>query len=78
LFQNHHLHKHADPVQGEPINVDFPISHTFSRKITPGDPRRAFPTQIIVSNLDKELLPLQLDQGMIRNEFLTGFCADYD
>jgi hypothetical protein len=34
--------------------------HKFSRKIPPGDPRRAFPTSVVVSHLDKEFLPFQV------------------
>jgi hypothetical protein len=41
--------------------VDVPIVHKFSRKLTPGDPRRAFPTSVVVSHVDKQHLPLQVN-----------------
>jgi len=47
--------------KGEPLDVDTPLIHKFSRKITPGDPRRAFPTSVVVSHVDKQFLPLQVD-----------------
>ncbi|KAF2836931.1 hypothetical protein M501DRAFT_978671 [Patellaria atrata CBS 101060] len=47
--------------KGEPVSIENPIVHTFSRKIIPGDPRRAFPTSIVVSYLDGAALPFQLN-----------------
>jgi hypothetical protein len=35
--------------------------HKFSRKLTPGDPQRAFPTSVVVSHVDKEYLPFQVN-----------------
>ncbi|GME65813.1 HSP70 family protein [Neofusicoccum parvum] len=37
--------------------------HNFSRKLTPGDPQRAFPTWIIKSDNDVDLLPFQMGPG---------------
>jgi hypothetical protein len=51
--------------KGEPVAVDQPIIHNFVRKISPGDPRRAFPTSIITSDMDKEYLPFNMDQSKI-------------
>jgi hypothetical protein len=36
--------------------------HAFHRKILPGDPSRAFPTNVVVSHLDKHLLPFQINK----------------
>jgi hypothetical protein len=47
--------------RGEPIDVNAPIIHKFSRKLTPGDPRRAFPTSVVVSHIDRQHLPFQLN-----------------
>jgi hypothetical protein len=47
--------------RGESIDVDVPVTHKFSRKLTPGDPRRAFPTSIVASHVDKQFLPLQIN-----------------
>ncbi|KAF2497224.1 hypothetical protein BU16DRAFT_617235 [Lophium mytilinum] len=46
--------------KGEPVSVDQPIIHNFLRKLSPGDPRRAFPTSIITSDVDKEYLPFNM------------------
>ncbi|KAK0609780.1 hypothetical protein DIS24_g12269 [Lasiodiplodia hormozganensis] len=37
--------------------------HNFSRKLTPGDPQRAFPTWIIKSDNDVDILPFQMGPG---------------
>lgn len=50
--------------QGEPVSADQPIVQDFSRKIKPGDPRRAFPTNIIVSYADLHMLPYQMTDRM--------------
>ncbi|KAF2101542.1 hypothetical protein NA57DRAFT_35192 [Rhizodiscina lignyota] len=47
--------------KGEPINVDVPIVHRFSRKMLPGDITMSSTTSIISTNLDKNLLPLQVN-----------------
>jgi hypothetical protein len=49
--------------KGEPVSVDQPIIHTFIKKIPPGDPRRAFPTCIVTSDLDSAYLPTQMTAG---------------
>lgn len=49
--------------KGEPVSVDKPIEHHFVKKIEPGDPRRAFPTVVVESNLDAEKLPEQMDES---------------
>ncbi|EON62947.1 hypothetical protein W97_02173 [Coniosporium apollinis CBS 100218] len=49
--------------KGEPVSVDKPIVHSFSRRITPGDPRRAFPTNIVVSHIDRQFLPYQMNDN---------------
>jgi hypothetical protein len=48
--------------KGEPVSVDQPIVHTFVKKVSPGDPRRAFPTSVIESSLESALLPAQMNQ----------------
>lgn len=48
--------------KGEPVSVDEPIIHRFIKKLSPGDPRRAFPTSVIVSHLDSALLPEQMNE----------------
>ncbi|KAF4544176.1 HSP70 family protein [Lasiodiplodia theobromae] len=54
---NTHIYK------GEPIRVNDAIMHNFSRKLTPGDPQRAFPTWIIKSDNDVDILPFQMGPG---------------
>lgn len=49
--------------KGEPIRVNDAIMHNFSRKLTPGDPQRAFPTWIIKSDNDVDILPFQMGPG---------------
>ncbi|KKY22242.1 putative hsp70 family protein [Diplodia seriata] len=49
--------------KGEPIRVNDAIMHNFSRKLTPGDPQRAFPTWIIKSDNDADILPFQMGAG---------------
>ncbi|KAH4044589.1 hypothetical protein HBI25_174490 [Parastagonospora nodorum] len=48
--------------KGEPVSVDQPITHTFVKKISPGDPRNAFPTSVIESSLAATALPDQMNQ----------------
>jgi hypothetical protein len=50
--------------KGEPVSVDRPIVHNFVKKIPPGDPRRAFPTSIITSDVDVKFLPTQMSPGI--------------
>jgi len=46
--------------KGEPVNVDVPEIRRFRRKITPGDPRRAFTDSVVTSELDKDYLPIHM------------------
>jgi hypothetical protein len=46
--------------KGEPVSVDMPIVHNFVKKVSPGDPRRAFPTSVVQSNLEAWQLPEQM------------------
>ncbi|KAI4705843.1 hypothetical protein J4E81_000728 [Alternaria sp. BMP 2799] len=48
--------------KGAPVSVDKPIEHNFIKKVDPGDPRRAFPTTVIESDLDAAILPDQMNQ----------------
>ncbi|KAH7071272.1 hypothetical protein BKA63DRAFT_70009 [Paraphoma chrysanthemicola] len=48
--------------KGEPVSVDQPIVHRFVKKVSPGDPRRAFPTSVIESSLDSTALPDQMNE----------------
>ena len=50
-------------IQGQPVSVDKPISHPFRRKIAPGDPRRVFPTKIVVSYNPPQTLPHEVGPG---------------
>ncbi|TLD35794.1 hypothetical protein E2P81_ATG02097 [Venturia nashicola] len=50
--------------KGDPINVNDSISHKFSRRISPGDPRRAFPENVVQSDLDKQNLPFRIGPGV--------------
>ncbi|KAF2489449.1 hypothetical protein BU16DRAFT_472014 [Lophium mytilinum] len=43
--------------QGDPVSIDYPIVRSFRQKVTPGNPKRVFPTAVIESHLDKTLLP---------------------
>jgi hypothetical protein len=52
--------------QGEPVSIDHPIVKKFTRKCPPAspfnlDPPRVFETDIVTSDLDKELLPLVMN-----------------
>jgi hypothetical protein len=47
--------------KGEPVSVDQPIIHRFVKKVSPGDPRRAFPTSVVESNIDAGRLPDQMN-----------------
>lgn len=49
--------------KGEPVSVDRPIIHNFIKKVTPGDPRRAFPTSVIECPLEARFLPDQMSPG---------------
>lgn len=53
----------TDPTKGEPVSIDQPIVHDFSRRIDPGDPRRVFPTTIVVSYDEKDRLPSYMGPG---------------
>jgi hypothetical protein len=46
--------------RGESIDVDEPIKKTFTRKVKPGDPRKAwqFSDKVITSQLNKDKLPI--------------------
>ncbi|KAF2467943.1 uncharacterized protein BDR25DRAFT_335749 [Lindgomyces ingoldianus] len=46
--------------KGEPVSVDRPIIHNFIKKVSPGDPRRAFPTSVIECGLEAKFLPDQM------------------
>ncbi|KAF2827017.1 hypothetical protein CC86DRAFT_350249 [Ophiobolus disseminans] len=48
--------------KGEPVSVDQPIVHRFIKKVSPGDPRRAFPTSVIECSLDSGALPAQMNE----------------
>lgn len=50
--------------QGEPVSSETPIIRPFTRKILPEDPRMTFPTQVVVSHVEKERLPEQLEPGV--------------
>ncbi|KAL8837217.1 MAG: hypothetical protein Q9176_005848 [Flavoplaca citrina] len=49
--------------KGKPITSDEAITHSFHRKMSPGDPRRAFPTSIVESHADEPFLPHHMDAG---------------
>lgn len=55
--------KRADRTKGNPVSVDEPKVHPFKRKITPGDPRKVFPTNIVVSYRDRKDLPVRVEDG---------------
>ncbi|ORY19169.1 hypothetical protein BCR34DRAFT_472143 [Clohesyomyces aquaticus] len=46
--------------KGEPVSVDMPIVHNFIKKVSPGDPRRAFPTSVVECGMDARYLPDQM------------------
>lgn len=48
--------------KGEPVSVDNPIVHRFAKNVSPGDPRRAFPTSVIESDLEASQLPEQMNE----------------
>lgn len=45
------------------MSSEAPIVHNFTRKIQPGDPRKAFPTSVVVSHVEKEFLPHHMGPG---------------
>jgi hypothetical protein len=47
-----------------PVSIDRPVVHSFRRKVDPGNPRRVFPTRIVVSYNDREQLPHQMQNGV--------------
>ncbi|KAN0119207.1 hypothetical protein V8E51_001415 [Hyaloscypha variabilis] len=54
--------------KGEPVSSDSPILKTFTRKCAPAtafnpNPTRVFKTDIITSNLDRDLLPLVMNSS---------------
>ncbi|KAL8932065.1 MAG: hypothetical protein Q9216_006978, partial [Gyalolechia sp. 2 TL-2023] len=49
--------------KGKPIISDAPVTHGFHRKMSPGDPRRAFPTSIVESHADEQFLPHHMGAG---------------
>ncbi|KAL8953632.1 MAG: hypothetical protein Q9222_000518 [Ikaeria aurantiellina] len=49
--------------KGKPMTADEPITHSFHRKMSPGDPRRAFPTSIVESHADEHFLPTYMGSG---------------
>ncbi|KAI4122382.1 MAG: hypothetical protein LQ338_005855, partial [Usnochroma carphineum] len=49
--------------KGKPVTSDEPITHSFHRKMSPGDPRRAFPTSVVESHADEQLLPYYMGSG---------------
>ncbi|KAF2125577.1 hypothetical protein P153DRAFT_400379 [Dothidotthia symphoricarpi CBS 119687] len=49
--------------KGEPVSIDSPIVHRFVKNIDHGDPRRAFPTSVIESDLDANELPDQMNRS---------------
>jgi hypothetical protein len=49
--------------KGEPVSVDQPIVHRFIKKVSPGDPRRAFPTSVIECSLESGRLPEQMNES---------------
>ena len=49
--------------KGRPVTSDEPITHSFHRKMSPGDPRRAFPTSIVESYADEPFLPHHMGAG---------------
>lgn len=51
--------------RGEPVSVDEPITYTFSRKLDPGDPRRVFPTKIVVCHDDTREPPTHITSGLL-------------
>ncbi|KAL8901352.1 MAG: hypothetical protein Q9207_005247 [Kuettlingeria erythrocarpa] len=51
---------------GKPVSLDEPITHSFHRKMSPGDPRRAFPTSIVESDAEEQFLPYHMGIGDAR------------
>jgi len=49
--------------KGEPVSVDQPIVHRFIKKVSPGDPRRAFPTSVVECSLESGRLPEQMNES---------------
>ena len=49
--------------KGELVSVDKPIVRNFIKKVTPGDPKRTFPTNVIECGLDAPYLPDQFNQS---------------
>ncbi|KAF2267229.1 hypothetical protein CC78DRAFT_541886 [Lojkania enalia] len=52
--------------KGEPVSSDYPVVKNFQRKCSPAtslmpDPPRVFPTEIISSDVDKNMLPIVMN-----------------
>lgn len=58
------------------MSVDWPIVHKFKRMIKPGDPRKVFPTKIVVSYQDKNALSFQVEAGIHANPNPTASIWD--
>ncbi|KAG9239683.1 hypothetical protein BJ875DRAFT_538458 [Amylocarpus encephaloides] len=58
--------------QGEPVSIDHPIVKHFTQKCSPStrlnpSPARAFPTAVVTSDLDKDMLPYVMNACMPLN-----------
>ncbi|KAG9376969.1 hypothetical protein A1F94_012569 [Pyrenophora tritici-repentis] len=51
-----------DPLNKKVVHYALHSVHNFIKKVDPGDPRRAFPTTVIESDLEAALLPDQMNQ----------------
>jgi hypothetical protein len=66
--------------RGEPVSVDQPVVHRFIKKVSPGDPRNAFPTSVVESSLESAMLPDQMNERACiprpTNHFDSRLAAD--
>ena len=54
--------------QGESVSSDYPIVRNFRRKCSPAtsynpNPSRVFPTEVVCSEADKDMLPVVMNSG---------------
>ncbi|KAI1393154.1 uncharacterized protein F4822DRAFT_383686 [Hypoxylon trugodes] len=50
--------------KGDPVSTDIPISTTYTKKVDPKDPNRTWESVIVVSDLNRDLLPRSMNQAV--------------
>lgn len=71
LYKNLALNPTDNEVQGETMSNDELIVKDFSKKVSLGTPLKLFPTSIVSSEIDTNLLPNRLTDGMFSIQLPT-------